>query len=167
MNVYITDIQFNIDNHKYRNIKKAGVDNIQILLIENVNANCLDELKTHYINFILENNKKYFTNDIVIAKRISDDKIIVIIPYGDTEIQINKYLNIAKTELQRFQGSINYNYVIGTSKKKDSSINAYKSVCNKIYWLGTEKSKDIINLEEQQFIFDCMALAINNLLGKI
>ena len=59
-----------------------------------------------------QNNKKYFTNDIVIAKRISDDKIIVIIPYGDTEIQINKYLNIAKTELQRFQGSINYNYVI-------------------------------------------------------
>ena len=39
--------------------------------------------------------------------------------------------------------------------------------CNKIYWLGTEKSKDIIDPEERQFIFDCMALAINNLLGKI
>jgi hypothetical protein len=114
-----------------------------------------------------KSNKKYFTNDVVIAKRISDDKIIVVIPYGDTEIQINKYLTIAKTELQRFQGSTNYNYVIGISKKKDSSINVYQSVCNKIYWLATEKSKNIIDPEERQFIFDCMALAINNLLGKI
>ena len=55
----LTDIKkqitFNIDNSKYRNIKKTGVDNIQILLIENVNSNNLDELKTRYLNFILEN----------------------------------------------------------------------------------------------------------------
>ena len=48
-------IKFNIDNSKYRNIKKAGINNVEILLIENVNSNNLDELKTRYLNFILEN----------------------------------------------------------------------------------------------------------------
>ena len=48
-------IKYNIDNPKYKNIKKAGINNVEISLIENVNANNLDELKTRYLNFILEN----------------------------------------------------------------------------------------------------------------
>ena len=48
-------IKFDIDKPKYRNIKRVGTHNIEILLVENVKVNSLDELKSHYINFILEN----------------------------------------------------------------------------------------------------------------
>ena len=62
----LNHIKFNIKHPKYKNIEAAGINNIDIILIKNVNAKDKEQLKKEYYDVLLdiEINKQPITPEI-------------------------------------------------------------------------------------------------------
>jgi len=155
------------------NSNPSAISNMKAIILCGAGNTGKTSTINYFINHhILPNPAKfivhYANTTFTIIERITDGAIIVILPHGDYSQQIEWFFKeISKIIITKRLP--NYTHIIGTSRTKGSSPEYYWNLLGNgqnIYWLGKERSNNLPPRNEQ-YIFEAMALAINDLLDKI